>query len=258
MLEFNTAFEKDILVIELEGSLDSTSAADFRDWFAEKMRAGYRAFAIDCLCLEYISSAGISAIIDLQNSLANKSGKMVLFQLSSETRQLMRFLQLEQKLHLVGEYDDAIAALTGVGKVNKDVAPAGAAPALSGVEAMVDAGEIRVLPEEAGHTEDPNAMHVEEQLSPEKRGLHPVGASARSESPTAAKPQPAAAPKAPESPARQAPAAPATEAQEIKIQSDARRLISCPNCKNVLRVSAAGEYLCPSCRFRFSYKGAAG
>lgn len=97
MLEFNTAFDKEILVIELEGALDSHSATDFRSWFNEKIAAGYRAFAIDCLCLEFISSAGITALIDVQNILQNQNGKVVLFQLSGETRQLLRFLQLEEK-----------------------------------------------------------------------------------------------------------------------------------------------------------------
>ena len=137
MLEFNTAFDKEILVIELEGALDSHSAADFRSWFNEKIAAGYRAFAIDCLCLEFISSAGITALIDVQNILQNQNGKVVLFQLSGETRQLLRFLQLEKKIQLVADYDDAISALTGIKKVIKPQAPS-----------MVELTDLKVLPGE--------------------------------------------------------------------------------------------------------------
>ena len=161
MLEFNTAFEKDILVIELEGSLDSHSAADFRSWFNEKTRGGYRAFAIDCLCLEYISSAGISALIDLQNALAGQNGKMVLYQLSSETRQLLKFLQLEKKLNLAGDYDDAIAALTGIKKIIKEEAPP-----------IVDAGEIRVLPKAPEPEPAPQPEVATKPASDEMQELH--------------------------------------------------------------------------------------
>lgn len=270
MLEFNTAFEKDILVIELEGSLDSHSAADFRAWFNEKTRGGYRAFAIDCLCLEYISSAGIGALIDLQNSLQGQQGKMVLFQLSSETRQLLKFLQLEKKLNLAGDYDDAIQALTGIKKIVKEEAPP-----------LVEVDEIRVLPktpekeaaapepEPATPTQQPaeahNEMHMEEHFSPDKKGLHPLH-----EETTPAAVAPAAAP-AVSAPPTAAPVAeaplpppppvvedkPSPEAQEIKVNAAAKRLITCPNCKSVLRLAVAGEYLCPACRFRFTYKGTA-
>ncbi len=270
MLEFNTAFEKDILVIELEGSLDSHSAADFRAWFNEKTRAGYRAFAIDCLCLEYISSAGISALIDLQNALTGQNGKMLLFQLSSETRQLLKFLQLEKKLNLAGDYDDAIAALTGIKKVIKEEAPP-----------IVEAGEIRVVPkapesEVTAVTEDVSAkpaediMHMEEHFSPEKKGLHPLhedkpaapAAQAAPVAPTppslAAAPVASGAPVATELPPPEPPVIedkPSPEAQELKLNVAAKRLITCPNCKAVLRLAVAGEYLCPACRFRFTYKG---
>lgn len=273
MLEFNTAFDKDILVIELEGSLDSHSAADFRAWFNEKISSGYRAFALDCLCLEYISSAGITSLIELQSLLAGRQGKMVLYQLSSETRQLLKFLQLDTKLHLVTDYDEAIAALTGIKKIVREPV-ASAEPA-----AMVGAGEIRVLPQSAAQSaagsEKPplppaNEMHVEEHFSPEKKGLHPVHtdtpvAAAETTAPAAQPTQtPAAAVK--EQPAGISPEVvavkpppvqvePQREAQEVKINMDAKRLITCPNCKSVLRVTTAGEYLCPACRFRFAYKG---
>jgi len=261
MLEFNTALEKDVLVIELEGSLDSQSAADFRGWFQEKITAGYRAFALDCLCLEYISSAGISSLIDLQAHLANQSGKMVLFQLSGETRQLLRFLGLEAKMHFAQDYDEAIAALTGFKKIEKPAAPE-----------MVEMAELRVLPQTEEQTRatdatadaPPTEMIVEEKLSDTQKGLHPLHediSPSPAPTPASAEPQiqnegPAVAAAEPivEHPS---PASPSPEAREIKVNTGAKRLITCPNCKSVLRVAVGGDYLCPACRFRFTYKGSA-
>lgn len=261
MLELNTAIEKDILVIELEGALDSASAADFRRYFQEKVATGYRAFALDCLCLEYISSAGIAAIIDLQTQMAAQGGKMVLYQLSTETRQLLRFLQLEEKLHLASDYDEAIAALTGYRRV---------VPASD----MVGPEELRLVEkqstpaeEHAGEASTANAptamaggsatisessdeMVMEEQIEAGKMGLHPVGTpvfTAHTET-TATTPAPAAGEE-------QTPRAPAPpEAKELKLNTTTKRLISCPNCKSVLRVAVAGDYLCPACRFRFVFR----
>ncbi|MFO1524419.1 MAG: STAS domain-containing protein [Turneriella sp.] len=271
MLEFNTAFDKEILVIELEGSLDSHSAADFRAWFNEKIAAGYRAFAVDCLCLEFISSAGITALIDVQNILQNQAGKVVLFQLSGETRQLLRFLQLEKTMQIVADYDDAIAALTGIKRVQKPQAPAmvdvtdlkvmpgvevqekplsekNEKPAESAAPETAPA-EAKVAPAAAAIATAGNEVVMEENFSAEKKGLHPVQTAAVAEPPPA--PTAAVAPPEPV-----APPAATNEAQEIKVNPNARRLISCPNCRSILRVSAAGDYLCPACRFKFVYKGA--
>ncbi len=301
MLEFNTALEKDVLVIELEGALDSVSAADFRRYFQDKTGAGYRAFALDCLCLEYISSAGIAAIIDLQAQLQALGGKVVLFQLATETRQLLRFLKLEEKLTIVSDYDDAIAALTGYRRVIPE-------------EDIVAPEELRFIdrnnnPEPVAEEEQPaaavapepaenvaatavntplmpltpqgNEVVVEEHFTAEKKGLHPIHTETETvpaEAPSIAVAQPPAAADAsaalPSEPAQQQVVATSSatetqvqqasaqtgstpEAQELKLNTGAKRLISCPNCKSVLRVAVAGDYLCPACRFRFSFKPSA-
>lgn len=205
MLEFNTALEKDVLVIELEGALDSHSATDFRHFFQEKIAGGYRAFALDFLCLEYISSAGISAIIDLQSQLHSQEGKMVLFQVATESLQLLRFLKLEDKLTFAADYDDAVAALTGYRRVAPE-------------HDLVPEDQLRVI---------------------EKEQSVPAAAEVQVSAPAA----PVATPPA---------ATP--EAQELKLHTGTKRLISCPNCKSVLRVAVAGDYLCPGCRFRFAFK----
>jgi anti-anti-sigma factor len=279
MLEFNTALEKDVLVIELEGALDSHSAADFRRYFQDKTGEGYRAFALDCLCLEYISSAGIAAIIDLQSQLKGHGGKMVLFQLATEIRQLLRFLKLEDKLTIVNDYDDAIAALTGYRRVIPEsdiVAPeelriidqntevqtaaepepsAAASPATGTASAAASTPQAQA-----------NELVVEEHFTAEKKGLHPVRAetgAVTAEAPTPAE-RKAAAVSSPEIPpsgsetktqSRVTPQAAAMpEAQELKLNTGAKRLISCPNCKSILRVAVAGDYLCPACRFRFAFR----
>jgi anti-anti-sigma factor len=262
MLEFNTALEKDVWVIELEGALDSVSAADFRSYFQDKINSGYRAFALDCLCLEYISSAGIGAIIDLRAQLEAKGGKLVLFQLATETRQLLRFLKLEEKLTIVSDYDEAIAALTGYRRVipeedivapeelkiidekNSEPAEAQAAPATTPGKA--EASPLAVETDE---------MVIEELVGTEKKGLHSMNvekAAKTAEAPTVNKE--AATQATSETSMGTEKTGRIPEAQELKLNTGTKRLISCPNCKSVLRVAVAGDYLCPACRFRFSFR----
>jgi anti-anti-sigma factor len=265
MLEFNTAFEKDILVIELEGSLDSHSATDFRNWFNEKMRSGYRAFAIDCLCLEYVSSAGIGALIDLQAAVALQSGKLVLFQLSGETRQLLRFLQLDSKLHITGDYEDAIAALSGIANIPRKEAPPLVGPDEITVLEDSEQPESEEKPTGNGEPDEqlPKVLAKEDLAANLDKKSSTENESSHSENLGKPEPQPEPEPVAtatetlpPATTAEPAPEkAPIPQATEVPANADPRRLISCPNCKSVLRVAIAGEYLCPACRFRFAYKG---
>ncbi|MCX7633947.1 MAG: anti-sigma factor antagonist [Turneriella sp.] len=249
MLELNTSAEKDILVLELEGALDSLSAADFRRYFRQKLAEGFRAFALDCLCLEYISSAGIAALIELHTQLSAAKAKMVLYQLSTETRQLLRFLGLEQKLPIVDDYDQAIAALAGYPRVipEKD---------------MVSPDELRLaeLQEKTPPTSISEAPEKKETLEEQKQKNgddsffleEKIGGTKTFEPKLA--PAPSQSLAAPGS-ATTKQAIP--EAQELKLREDPKKLISCPNCHAVLRVGVPGDYLCPACRFRFVYRGSA-
>jgi len=239
MLEFNTALKNDVIVIELEGALDSQSAVDFRTWFQEKMTQGYRAFALDCLCLEYISSAGIASLIDLSEKISIQKGKVVLYQLSSETRQLVKFLGIDKKLNIVADYDEALGALTGYSRQTTAVETGENAS----VDAMVDVDE----------------MALEEGLD-DGKGLKPVAPVVP---PVTGKPEIVRKPVAPAERSVAGlksqtiePKRPETTASEIKVDAIAQKLITCPNCRNVLRVKEAGDYLCPACRFRFAYKAA--
>lgn len=111
MLDINTSIKKDIVVIELEGALDSHTASDFKLWFNEKLHDGYRSFALDGLCLEYLSSAGISAILDVQNQIQQHEGALLLFNLSSEVKALLKFLGTQDKLTVVENYEAALEQL---------------------------------------------------------------------------------------------------------------------------------------------------
>lgn len=248
MLEFNTALDKEVLVIELEGALDSHSASDFKRWFTDKVAAGYRAFALDCLCLEYISSAGISAVIELQTYLEAQAGKMVLYQLSSETRQLLKFLKLDTKLHLGADYEDAMASLGAIKRVVKEPTPKEETPVPTAEVDMVELEEIRVTPPQKTEGEAKPAGAAQTEAATKLDAEKSTAAQSETQQGNAA--QGAAT----QTETQQSETSHA-EAKEIRLDMAAKRIISCPNCRNVLRVQAAGDYLCPACRFRFTFKG---
>lgn len=124
MLELNTATQKDILQVELEGALDSQTSADFKAWVEEKMLEGYRAFAFDCLGLQYISSRGISVLLELKKLLSTRQGDLVLYQVSAEVQKLLEFLQVTTKIQICENSEEAYRQLADINKAQPEPEPA--------------------------------------------------------------------------------------------------------------------------------------
>lgn len=111
MIEIKTYTHKHILVAEIQGSLDSQCAEDFRIWFEEQIQKGYAYLALDFLDMEFISSMGISALIDLNQVIKNLDGRLVLFNLNHEVKNIIAFLRLDEGLIISENAEKAMSEL---------------------------------------------------------------------------------------------------------------------------------------------------
>jgi len=108
----NTKRDEDILIVELDGVLDSHTAADFKVWLEEKLLQGLRAFALDCRNLKYLSSKGIGAILEIHNLAVMKNAAFVLFRVSNEVKRLLEFLKVTDEVRVFERFDDALPVLS--------------------------------------------------------------------------------------------------------------------------------------------------
>lgn len=212
MLEINTDKEKNVLLVEIDGVLDSHTASDFKSWVEEKIIEGYLAFGFNCKNLKYISSRGISSLIEISQILEKRKGRIGLFHVSPEIKNLLSFLQLNDKIP-TAENSEAI--------VDRFVDPNYVKPE---EEIIVTSGE-KTEP----LTENKSERQIDGEQAPNP-GLEDHNKALEYTSDGAGEKMKEAA----------------TTTLEVK-----SKVIACPNCGIKLRVTKAGTYLCPECRTKF-------
>ena len=280
MLEINTATEKNVLIIELNGSLSSGTASDFKIWCEEKIYDGYLHLAVDCGDLEFISSGGIGALIDVQNFIRKKNGNLVLFNTSDEVNKLLDFLKITDHLKIYSTYEDMKAEFEVPAETNPPVAAPSAEevhlPTENELEKNVVNHEPNIIVEQeesqayTSQAEEFSTSHISSETTTEyidkiSRDLH----VAEDEDEIILTLDDVSEEYEQKQPHKED----AQLSQSIQLQPDQQEaihitrkqyiatekkepdsnIVFCPNCGVKLRVSKKGKYLCPSCRVQFHY-----
>lgn len=278
----NTLSKNDLLVVELEGALDSRTSADFKAWVEEKIIEGYRAIALDCQSLDFISSNGIAAILDIKRILDANQGAIALVHVSQEVKNLLGFLRI---LNLIPAYEDiesVTAFLSGYHKqpamsLGEQQAAQTVTPETN--ENPQTAG-IAITPELKPAAEEPSDLEPVLELPEPLRSKEPTSDTAANDGATnentntlpeekkeeillhkestfnsTAAPEPAPLPQEHKNQAESVAPQPNVEtvATSNKLPFDSLQTILCPNCSTALRVSRPGKYLCPACRYKFNW-----
>ena len=93
----------DILVIVLDGSLNTTTSDQFNQAIQDHLDRGRTKIIIDCRRVEYISSFGIGSLVALQAKLRRKGGEAKLAGLLGPVADVIRLVGLDK---LLGIYLD--------------------------------------------------------------------------------------------------------------------------------------------------------
>lgn len=102
----NADIQGSILIIEIEGALDSRTAFDFRSWILEKILQGHREILLNFRDLEYLSSAGISCLLEIQKTIKSQQGKFAITQASPEVEKLLAFFGILREIPLVANVEE--------------------------------------------------------------------------------------------------------------------------------------------------------
>lgn len=103
----------EVLVIALSGYLDAHTVADFDKRTEEIMAAGTHRIVLDLSQLNYISSAGIGALMGLSQRLKKRGGDLVLLQPTAKVHKILDLLGFSRIFHLSPDEDDARAVFQG-------------------------------------------------------------------------------------------------------------------------------------------------
>lgn len=86
------------LTISVEGSIDTVTAADFEKQVKEALN-GAKKLVLDFEKVEYVSSAGLRAIISL-NSIMEEQGKMVVKNVSEDVNEVFEMTGFDEILNI--------------------------------------------------------------------------------------------------------------------------------------------------------------
>ena len=111
MLEVNTYSHEGVLVAEVSGPLDSQCSHDLKSWFEDQLKSDQIYVAVDFLDVEYISSTGISVLIQLNLLSKRVGGCLVLFNMNYEISRVINFLKINQEMVISETAEDAIQIL---------------------------------------------------------------------------------------------------------------------------------------------------
>ncbi len=102
--------EKDVLVISLKGRLDAVTTPVLEKDLTELMGAGEKFLVLNLRDLEYISSAGLRAILAATKRLKEKQGRLLLASLKSVVREVFDISGFSSIIPVFETVDGAIAS----------------------------------------------------------------------------------------------------------------------------------------------------
>lgn len=100
--------EADVLVITLEGPLDSPAAPEVERAFSEALQKGASSIVVDLAGVEYISSSGLRVAIMLMKAINNRGGRLALCRLSPFVSDVFEMTHLADRFALCATREEAL------------------------------------------------------------------------------------------------------------------------------------------------------
>jgi anti-anti-sigma factor len=106
----NKKWKENISVLRLKGQLDRAFHPEMDDALQAIIDGGSRFFAVDLTDLEYMSSAGIAALVNLRGKLERVTGDLCFFAANGRVNKVLDVMGMKRAYTF---YDDEAAAEAG-------------------------------------------------------------------------------------------------------------------------------------------------
>ena len=109
MIEIKELTRKDeALTLSLGGRMDAITAADFTAHMETWIESGLKNFTADCSQLDYISSAGLRAILTVAKQIRSRDGSLQLAALQESVRTVFKISGFDKIIPIAETLDDAL------------------------------------------------------------------------------------------------------------------------------------------------------
>ncbi|MFN3403421.1 MAG: STAS domain-containing protein [Cytophagaceae bacterium] len=99
--------EEDFYIISIEGDLDASSCIILDKAIAEAVAKGENKILVNCINLNYISSAGLGVFMSYIQEFENNNIGLVLFNVSSKVKNVFQILGLDELIKIVADKEEA-------------------------------------------------------------------------------------------------------------------------------------------------------
>ena len=106
-MQISSVLEDESYVISIDGDVDASSSIKLDEAINKAIQEGQQQILIDCVNLNYISSAGLGVFMSYIEELKAKNIRMVLFGLSEKVENVFKVLGLDQLLSIMETKDQA-------------------------------------------------------------------------------------------------------------------------------------------------------
>ena len=106
-MQISSVIEDGNYVIAIDGDIDASSSIRLDEAIGQAVNDGQKHILIDCVNLNYISSAGLGVFMSYIEEIKAKNIRMVLFGLSERVENVFKVLGLDQLLNIEATKDQA-------------------------------------------------------------------------------------------------------------------------------------------------------
>jgi len=107
-LDVKVSYLEGIPVLEARGECDIATSPILQDLIDRLMKEGSARLILDIRGLQYIDSAGLNLIIRVRNRAVRNNGALVLLDHIDPMRRVLKLLQFDRLITIVGSHMDAL------------------------------------------------------------------------------------------------------------------------------------------------------
>jgi len=111
MVQIDTTKENGVTKLDINGEVDASSSIQLDESLGSVINSGATKILVNCVDLNYISSAGLGVFMSYIEDINSKNIKMALYGLNEKVNNVFDILGLDQLLNIVNTKEEAIALI---------------------------------------------------------------------------------------------------------------------------------------------------
>ena len=107
MLDLNSEYDDDVLVLNPSGRIDGATARQYEEALLDRIANGHSKILLNCEAIEYISSAGLRVLLMASRRAGDAAGKLVLCAVKDHVQDVFKYSGFAEIISIHGDRETA-------------------------------------------------------------------------------------------------------------------------------------------------------